>query len=131
MPKFFDNSMHIVYPAYFKSRHDFRFYRSIVKKEISMIDEVEKLLKIPCLLYEKVSKDYRLTQYLESNIGKKFFKPDREVLIEVFDLKKDGHLLKSRKMLNQYLKEYGFKYHINDGKEKRKAYWVIEKSSLM
>jgi hypothetical protein len=131
MPKFFDNTMHIVYPAYFKARYDFRFYRSIIKKETSMIDEVEKLLKIPCLLYEKVSKDYRLTQYLESNIGKKFFKPDREVLIEVFDLKKDGHLLKSRKMLNQYLKEYGFKYHINDGKEKRKAYWVIEKSSLM
>lgn len=127
MPKFFDNTMHIVYSAYFKARYDFRFYRSIVKKETSMIDEIEKLLKIPCLLYEKVSKNYRLTQYLESNIGKKFFKPDSEILIEVFDLKKDGHLLKSRKMLNQYLKEYGFEYHINDGKEKRKVYWVIEK----
>lgn len=40
---------------------------------------------------------------------------------------KIGDVLKSRNVLNQYLKDYGFDYCIGVGTEKRKVYWVIEK----
>lgn len=129
LPRFFDNTLHIVYPAYFKARYDFRFYRDVVKKKTSMVEEVENLLDLSSLSYEKVTKDYKLTQYLESNIGKRVFKNDRKRMIDVFNLTKDGHVLKSRNVLNQYLKDYGFGYRINEGTEKRKIYWVIERAA--
>lgn len=127
LPNFFDNMMNLVYPAYFKAKHDFAFYRDITEKRKSMKKEVSRLLKKPCEDYEKVEKNYRLKLYLESNVDKKYFKQDRKTLIEIFDVRQGDYVLKSRNVLNQYLKDYGFDYCIGVGTEKRKVYWVIEK----
>ena len=102
-------------------------FRDITEKRKSMKKEVSRLLKKPCEDYEKVEKNYRLKLYLESNVDKRFFKQDRKNLIEVFDVRQGEYVLKSRNVLNQYLKDYGFDYCIGVGTEKRKVYWVIEK----
>lgn len=86
-------------------------------------------MKKPCEDYEKVEKNYRLKLYLESNVDKKYFKQDRKTLIEIFDVRQGDYVLKSRNVLNQYLKDYGFDYCIGTGTEKRKVYWVIEKTA--
>lgn len=126
MPKFFDNKMEIIYPAYFKAEHDYAFYKKITTKETSFVKEVCKELKRPCRWYEKMTPDDELESYLESNLGRKYFKADKEELAKIFDIRKDGHLLKSVKIMNQYLENNGFKYCIDIGTEKRRRYWVIK-----
>ena len=85
-------------------------------------------MKKPCEDYEKVEKNYRLKLYLESNVDKKvFLNKIEKTLIEIFDVRQGDYVLKSRNVLNQYLKDYGFDYCIGVGTEKRKVYWVIEK----
>ena len=122
----FDNSHHLVKPAYYKASNDCAFYRDILNKKTSLVQQVEESLKLPIIPYEQVSKDYKLNYYLSRNVGRKYFKDDRNELIEKINLRQDGHIKSSFKLLNQCLMESDVDFILKSGTDNRKVYWTIE-----
>ena len=126
IPLMFDNSQHLVKPAYYKALSDCAYYRDILDKKASLVQQVRESLKLPIIPYERVSKDYKLNYYLSQNVGRKYFKDDRNELIEKINLRQDGHIKSSFKLLNQYLMESDVDFILKSGTDNRKVYWTIE-----
>lgn len=66
-----------------------------------------------------------MCSYLTKNVDRKYYKKDRKELIDTFGLRKDGHLLKSMGMFNQYLEENQIEYRLKSNKKNNKVYWTI------
>lgn len=126
IPLMFDNSQHLVKPAYYKALSDCAFYRDILDKKASLVQQVRESLKLPIIPYERVSKDYKLNYYLSQNVGRKYFKDDRNELIEKINLRQDGHIKSSFKLLYQCLMESNVDFTLKSGIDNRKVYWTIE-----
>lgn len=78
--------------------------------------------------YEDVARGYEVASYLSKNIGRKYFKNDREELIKVFDIKHRRKLQRSLGMLNQFLKDNDLNYKIEKRFEpdgRRRVYWEV------
>lgn len=126
LPLLFDNLQHLVKPAYYKALNDCAFYKDILDKKTSLVQEVKESLKIPIIPYERVSKDYKLNYYLSKNVGRKYFKDDRKELIEKINLRQDGHIKSSFNLLKQCLMESDVDFILENGIDNRKVYWTIE-----
>lgn len=126
IPLMFDNSHHLVKPAYYKALSDCAFYRDILHKKTSLVQQVKESLKLTIIPYERVSKDYKLNYYLSQNVGRKYFKDDRNELIEKINLRQDGHIKSSFKLLYQCLMEGNVDFTLKSGIDNRKVYWTIE-----
>ena len=87
--------------------------------------------------YEVIRANYGLEHYLSTRVGFIMYQTkDRNELIKMMDVRRDGHLRRSRDILNAALKEEGLPYRIEefttsktvDGKKKNfKAAWRIVK----
>ena len=83
-------------------------------------------MKLPIIPYERVSKDYKLNYYLSQNVGRKYFKDDKNELIEKINLRQDRHIKSSFKLLYQCLMESNVDFTLKSGIDNRKVYWTIE-----
>ena len=83
-------------------------------------------MKLPIIPYERVSKDYKLNYYLSQNVRRKYFKDDKNELIEKINLRQDGHIKSSFKLLYQCLMESNVDFTLKSGIDNRKVYWTIE-----
>lgn len=134
LPDFFDNAFGLIEPTWFKAKADYQFYYSLVgaktpdKGKTTFAKEVSQRLKVRVHYYEIVSKNYNLYSYLTKNVDRKYYKKDRKELIDTFGLRKDGHLLKSMGMFNQYLEENQIEYRLKSNKKNNKVYWTIVKT---
>lgn len=134
LPDFFDNEFGLIEPTWFKAKADYQFYYSLVgaktpdKGKTTFAKEVSQRLKVRVHYYEIVSKNYNLYSYLTKNVDRKYYKKDRKELIDTFGLRKDGHLLKSMGMFNQYLEENQIEYRLKSNKKNNKVYWTIVKT---
>lgn len=134
LPDFFDNAFGLIEPTWFKAKADYQFYYSLVgaktpdKGKTTFAKEVSQRLKVRVHYYETVSKNYNLYSYLTKNVDRKYYKKDRKELIDTFGLRKDGHLLKSMGMFNQYLEENQIEYRLKSNKKNNKVYWTIVKT---
>ena len=128
LPNFFDNRSELIYPTYFKAKSDYEFYRLIVNGKTSFIKVVNERLGQSVKKYEDVARGYEVASYLSKNIGRKYFKNDREELIKVFDIKHRRKLQRSLGMLNQFLKDNDLNYKIEKRFEpdgRRRVYWEV------
>lgn len=134
LPDFFDNAFGLIEPTWFKAKADYQFYYSLVgaktpdKGKTTFAKEVSQRLKVRVHYYETVSKNYNLYSYLTKNVDRKYYNKDRKELIDTFGLRKDGHLLKSMGMFNQYLEENQIEYRLKSNKKNNKVYWTIVKT---
>lgn len=128
LPNFFDNRSELIYPTYFKAKNDYEFYQLIVNGKTSFIKVVSERLGQRVKKYEDVARGYEVASYLSKNIGRKYFKQDREELVRIFDIRHRRKLQKSLGMLNQFLQDNQLGYEIEKKCEyvgKRRIYWEI------
>lgn len=129
LPNFFDNQSDLVFPTYYKAGHDYKFCRSVTKKETSLHQQVSIALKKNVVPYEEAERYYTLLTYLEQNVNRRLFKSDRAELIKVFNVRDKYRLQKTIGVLNQYLIENNIMYELQSDQtgrnEGRKTYWVI------
>lgn len=129
LPKFFNNRSDLIFPTYYKAKHDYQFCRSITKKETSLHQQVAIALQKNLVHYEEAEKYYTLLNYLEQNLKRRFFKSDRTELIEVFNVCDKYHRQRTIGVLNQYMIENKIMYELQSGQtgrnEGRKTFWVI------
>lgn len=128
---------------YQKYSCDMLMYESILSKE-----GINKYITYKTIIALAIQVEPKSIEYMEINevilsieevledlIGKKLYKEEQKELVEFFNIKKDGKLLKSIGSLNAYLEESKIPYIINvpkrksykeDGKvKKEKSHWMI------
>lgn len=129
LPYFFDNRSDLIFPTYYKAKHDYKFCRAVTKKETSLHQQVAIALQKDIVPYGEAEKHYALLTYLKQNLKKRFFKSDREELIKMFNVRDKYRLQKTIGVLNQYLLENKIMYELQSGQtdrdEGRKKYWFI------
>lgn len=131
---------------YQKYSCDMLMYNSILNKEgidkyityktiIALALQIKPKL-IECIEIHEVI--LSLEEVLEDLVGKRLYKEERKELIEFFNIRKDGKLLKGIGNLNAYLEDGKISYIIKnpptktyrdeDGKvKKEKSYWIVGK----
>lgn len=129
LPNFFDNRSDLIFPTYYKAKHDYKFFRAVTKKETSLHQQVAIALQKDIVPYEEAERYYILLTYLKQNVNRRFFKSDRAELIRVFNVRDKYRLQKTIGVLNQYLIENKIMYELQSNQtgrnEGRKTYWVI------
>lgn len=129
LPDFFDNQSNLIFPTYYKAHEDYMFYRAIVNKVTSLHQQVAIALQKNIIHYEEAERHYSLLTYLSQNVGRRYFKQDRNELVEMFNIRDSYRLQKSIGVLNQYLIENNIGYELQSVRagrnEGRETYWII------
>lgn len=124
---------------YLKFKVNNSFYSSLTNKKIPLKfkDVISHNLGIESnkiIELETEVKIMDLIDVLESLIGQRLYKEQRKELIEFFNIRKDGKLLKSIRTLNSYLEEAKLPFMIISKKVKENnkliTIWTIEKLIL-
>lgn len=83
--------------------------------------------------YRLINEDYEidLDQYLDSIVGKKLYKDDKNTLIDIINLRDSrNRQQKSISLLNKYFEANKIPYIILPKKSDNKRYWIVEKIEL-
>lgn len=135
LPYFLQNDYGIIQPALIHFSDRYNFLEKIVRKEILYLDEIRKMLKIPKKKIVKIDAETPnavLEEYLSDRKGRKLFSKEKEELVKIFNIRKDGKLIKSIDQLNTYLSVNSIPFHIVSGREstnngnRNMRYWMIE-----
>lgn len=131
LPYFLDNEKAIIKPAGFFFRERYCFVESIMAGKTTFLQEFLKLLGIKH--YQRYHA-MQLEEFLAMNLGQYFYtyKNEHEKIIEMVDLRSNGVLKKSLKLLNAYLEVSDIPYSIvskrdlcRNSSNFKKVYWEI------
>src|SRR5690606_21127846 len=113
---------------YHKLLYDKELYYHLLSLKGGYIDYVSNIFKKKKYdVYEKRERKMRLSEYLESLLGKRLLKEDQIELIEKIDLRVDGKQQKSYRKLNEGLEMLKMNFIIVPKRNNQERYWEIHK----